>query len=105
MAELTDKIHDNDEDYDEEADDDFNPEAVAQDENLSDEDEPELIQPARTTKQNRKRVSANDIDVELDSGDEATIKERQKRLRKEDVSDDEGGEGGFVKTRSQRRHE
>ena len=49
------------------------------------------------------------LQQELDSGDEATIKERKKKKRRKDA-DDEGedggesaGEGGFIRTRAQRQ--
>lgn len=96
-----------DENYDEEADSDF-------DEQLSDaasgsssaEDEPRAEQKVKTTK---KVAFTAPIIEKLDSGDEVTIKERQKSKKKQKrrkdgqiSSDDEEKEGWRAKTRSMR---
>ncbi|PNS15192.1 hypothetical protein CAC42_8193 [Sphaceloma murrayae] len=93
--------------YIESEDEDFNPEATHADEDLSasssSEEEEEPAQPK--TKRGRKRkAEAHD---DLDSGDEATIKELKRKKRKAANQDDgdSGGEGGLVKTRAQRRAE
>lgn len=94
-----------DEDYDESADDDFNPTQAAADEDApssSSEDDNEADKPVAIAKSKKRKVA----DDELDSGDEATIKERRKRRRRRDDKDDEsGGEGGSIRTRAQRQAE
>jgi hypothetical protein len=95
------------EEYDEDADEDFNPDgAVAgdDDQSSSSEDEADAAGSAKPKKKIAKRKSEA-IEEELDSGDEATIKERRKRKRKKDEDEDveeSAGEGGFVRTRAQR---
>lgn len=93
------------------SDEDFNPDDAAQDEESSsseDETQPSANQ-SRKPKGKRKR-DGDTIQAEFDSGDEATIQERRNKKRKsgedaEFLSDDEGGEGGFVRTRAQRHQE
>ncbi|EME86288.1 uncharacterized protein MYCFIDRAFT_151318 [Pseudocercospora fijiensis CIRAD86] len=92
------------EDYDENADEDFNPEdeaAKGSDNSSSSEDEPDAE--VKPTKRAAKRKSQTAQD-DLDSGDEATIKERKSKKRRKNAADDEesGGEGGFIRTRAQR---
>ncbi|QIW96561.1 hypothetical protein AMS68_002079 [Peltaster fructicola] len=84
-----------DEQYNEAEDEDFNPEQAAADEDVSSSDDEGTTSIAKTTK---RKAEPNE---ELDSGDEATIKERKKKRRKHE---DEGSdaEGGLIKTRSQR---
>ena len=99
-----------DEDYDSNEDEDFNPEAVpAADDDVSassDSDgENEAADGAKKPKSNpvKRKVPT---DEELDSGDEATIKERKRKRRKgKDREEDSGGEGGLIKTRAQRQVE
>ena len=112
----------NDEDYNEEEDEDFNPDAVIADGEAmsSDDSEPEQStytkKRRKTTARSRKkqddhisRESSADVDFE-NSGDEGIIKdgtkqERSRRGRKKDDNrDDEEatGEGLFVQTRSMR---
>ena len=99
------------EDYDSNEDEDFNPEAApAADDDVSassDSDEE-----ADTTAEAKKKTKSKPAkrpaptDEELDSGDEATIKERKRKRRKgKDREDDSGGEGGLIKTRAQRQAE
>lgn len=99
--------------YISEEDEDFNPTTVeAQDDEVSesseDEAAPDASSKSRKATKKRKQTQAN-LDVELDSGDEATIRELKKRKRrkgKDDQEDqDSGGEGGLVKTRAQRKAE
>jgi hypothetical protein len=98
--------------YHESSDDDFNPEEAPVEEASSSEDEDHVtIEP--TQRRGKRKAPADD----LDSGDEVTIqaarkkraKKRKKGSRDEEVelilSDDEGGEGGLVKTRAQRKIE
>lgn len=96
------------EEYDENADEDFNPDQTKDDqdnsESSSEEDDEEA---ARTTKKksySNKRKTDAAPDVDLDSGDEATIRERKTKRRKKAAQDEEdsGGEGGFIRTRRQR---
>lgn len=105
-----------DQQYDEAADEDFNPaDGDADEEASSSEDEAQKTNAPKTSGRKRKSEA---VDGELDSGDEATINERKskKRRRKgegksktgtattaEDHDDeDSGGEGGLIKTRAQR---
>lgn len=98
------------------SDEDFNPLAAAADpaeDSSSSSSEDDAT--ATTTQRSRKRKAPAPED--FDSGDEVTIEAARKRKAKrrkgaqdgdEDdiiLSDDEGGEGGLVKTRAQRRVE
>lgn len=100
------------------SDEDFNPEAqVAEEVDSSSDDDEAIPAPAvaGAKKQGTKRARDDDeIDADLDSGDEVTIQERKKQKKRKKrgaaqdndaafISDDEGGEGGFVRTRAQRR--
>ena len=93
------------------SDEDFNPDEALQDEDSSSSEDEPLPSAVKSRTPKRKRRRDNDvIDAEFDSGDEATIQERRNKKRKSGVdadvsSDDEGGEGGFVRTRAQRLHE
>ena len=105
MAELVDhvKVRDDEEEYDENADEDFNPESAVQDEDVSSSSDDEAANTvAKPTKKTTKRKA--DVDEELDSGDEATIQDRRRKKRKSKDADaeDSGGEGGLIKTRAQR---
>ena len=95
------------------SDEDFNPEAQpAEVESSSSDDEEAPGTAAKKRGTKRPLNDEDDVDAELDSGDEATIQERKKQKKQkkkgqdaEDdfVSDDEGGgAGGFVRTRAQR---
>lgn len=98
--------------YRESDDEDFNPDtAPAEEPSSTSEDEDAPTQPAQ--RKGKRKASA---DEDLDSGDEVTIKAaRTRRAKKpkkgtknaeEDlVLSDEGGEGGLVKTRAQRKVE
>ncbi|EOA85352.1 swr complex subunit [Exserohilum turcicum] len=101
--------------YHESSDDDFDPNAAPPEDASSSEDEDHVtIEPAQ-----RKGKRKAPADEELDSGDEVTIQAaRRKRSRKKGkkgskndddaeliISDDEGGDGGLIKTRAQRRTE
>jgi len=99
-----------DEDYDSNEDEDFNPEnAPAADDDVSassgseDEDDNAPTAAKKTKAKAGKRKAPETIDEELDSGDEATIKERKRKRRKgKEGEEDSGGEGGLIKTRAQR---
>ncbi|RMZ68659.1 SWR1-complex 5 [Pyrenophora seminiperda CCB06] len=109
-----DDLADVEEKYDESADEDFNPDVAPVDDTSSSEDEDHVtIEP--TQRKSKRKATADD---DLDSGDEVTIQTaRRKRLKKKGKqggkevehgfvpSDDEGGEGGLIKTRAQRRGE
>lgn len=132
---LDPKVNDDGDSYDSAEDEDFQRGTAEQDDaDLSSSDTEDERAERRPSKRRKLTSSvANKIDqpgdsMELDSGDEATIRkarERQRRKRntkkgkktgkggnsdgegdEEDVDieddDDEGGEGGFVKTRSMR---
>jgi hypothetical protein len=109
------------------SDEDFNPDAQIADAESSDSDSDAeaaaAAQGAGKARSKKRGRDADDVDADLDSGDEATIQERKKRRRRkgkgngkgkggddedeggEFLSDDEGGQGGFVRTRAQRRIE
>jgi hypothetical protein len=105
-------LSDAEKDYHESSDEDFNPTAApANDSPSSSEDEDA---PTKPTKAKGKRKAP--VDDELDSGDEVTIEQVRKRKAKKRkgqkiddddliLSDDEGGDGGLIKTRAQRRVE
>lgn len=96
-------VEDNDDDYDEEADSDFDDRAVEEESASSDDDRtrPDV---------GKKSAAATEQDEDLDSGDEATIKERKKsrkkKKRNQDAdqlsSEDETGDQWRAKTRSMR---
>ena len=92
------------------SDEDFNPDEAPQDADSSSSEDEDLPSPVKSRTPKGKRRRDNDtVDAELDSGDEATIQERRNKKRKSGVdgelSDDDGGEGGFVRTRAQRLQE
>lgn len=105
-----------DEDYASSEDSDFAPEDAADQDagaESSEEEDSEAVATTTTTiVPSKKRKQAGDGDEAADagfenSGDEAIIekgKKRQKKGRKgqQDYLDDEGGEGGLIKTRSMR---
>jgi hypothetical protein len=102
---------DDDEAYNSASDEDFNPDnAPPEIESSSEDDEVAPARGGRVKKQIRKRSRDDDVPAELDPEDLITIQERQSKKQKKDgseadFSDDEGGEGGFIKTRAQRRIE
>ena len=109
-----DDLENPNEKYHESSDEDFNPEtAPAEDVSSSEDEDDAIAKPVQQRKGKRKAP----VDEELDSGDEVTIQAaRKKRAKKkkgskdnadEDaiLSDDEGGEGGLIKTRAQRKVE
>lgn len=98
-----------DEEYDSNDDEDFNPEAApAADDDVSassasDEEDETTTGAKKSKKKPTKRKAPEPTEEELDSGDEATIKERKRKKRKgKEREDDSGGEGGLIKTRAQR---
>ncbi|KAJ5100022.1 hypothetical protein N7532_007023 [Penicillium argentinense] len=105
VADLENEPYESDEDEDFQLDD-------AQDESeLSDDDEPQAG-PAKKKRKTDKGDGASE-DIELDSGDEVTIRKAQDKRKKwkrkkgkavdDDMDlddDDEGGTGGFVRTRA-----
>lgn len=114
-----DTILDQEDDYASSEDSDFAPEEAGAEERepTPSEDEDEVAssaaQPAAATNK-RKRRQAGDNDEAEDagfenSGDEAIIGKGKKRLkratRQNGLDDDEGGEGGLIKTRAQRAAE
>ncbi|KAF2860204.1 BCNT-domain-containing protein [Piedraia hortae CBS 480.64] len=98
-----------DADYHEEADEDFVPDTAAASEGTSSSDEDDEEDGGETLAKPGSRKRKPAVDAELESGDEATIKQRaprRKRVEDEDAEADsggEGGKGGFVRTRAQRR--
>jgi len=107
MVDLEKKVADAEDDYASSEDEDFNPTTAEVDEEdvSSSSDDDDINDASRKArKATKKRKQADDGD--LDSGDEATIKElRRKKKRKGDADEDSGGEGGLVKTRAQRAAE
>ncbi|KAJ5788849.1 uncharacterized protein N7518_005860 [Penicillium psychrosexuale] len=122
-ATLPENLDLDEEDYDSAEDEDFHLDVAPDDSDLS-SDPDEAAEPA---KKKRKTDTQSQIpkDAELDSGDEATIrKAREKKEKKAkgrkpkgkhprdsdeddgdiDLDDDEGGTGGFVRTRAMKQH-
>ena len=109
-----------DEDYASEEDSDFAPDAlpattadITSDEESETEEPPENEKNAKKLKRPAKRKRAQGEEAEdagfENSGDEAIIerglKKQKRKKRGEVVEEDEGGEGGLVKTRSMRAQE
>ncbi|KAF2715693.1 BCNT-domain-containing protein [Pleomassaria siparia CBS 279.74] len=106
-------LPDVEEDYRESSDDDFNPTTVPDNDSPSSSDEEDVPSKAAQTKRKRKAPTPDD----LDSGDEVTIEAARKRKARKRkgakggdgdeplFTDDEGGDGGLVKTRAQRKVE
>ncbi|TGJ82917.1 hypothetical protein E0Z10_g5849 [Xylaria hypoxylon] len=98
--------------YASEDDSDFAPNAAVAEDGSGSDSEPELDdnRPTGATPK-RKRTDADTVEGGFEnSGDETIIKKGRKRQRKAkrtdgDAEDDEGGEGGLVKTRRQRAQE
>ncbi|KAI9660502.1 MAG: swr complex subunit [Bathelium mastoideum] len=114
-----------DADYVSEDDEDFNPSAAADGAGLDSSDDEAYNEPAKASKRGALGRTDSELDFE-NSGDEATIqsakarrkqkskKRRGKKLAKDgndessidiDLNDEDGGEGGLVKTRAQRKAE
>lgn len=113
-----------DEPYDSAEDEDFELDAAAQDDSdasvISDDEDAAPSKGPATKKRKLDSVSKDTETLELDSGDEATIrkakrKKKQKKARKRDAEDEDeesdveiddeeedGGQGGFVRTRAMR---
>ncbi|KAF9874129.1 swr1p complex component [Colletotrichum karsti] len=103
-----------DEEYESSQDSDFAPDdvAVAGGDSDADSDSDNEGQAATTNKRKRDAAGAEEDDAGFEnSGDEALIKKAKKKRRKAKDADgapneeDEGGEGGLVKTRSMRAAE
>jgi hypothetical protein len=103
----TDPLHE--EDYVSEEDSDFAPDdAPAEESSVSDDDEP--AETEKQTQPKRRRENANDAAEDAgfeNSGDEAIIEKGKKRRKKakrkdEGADEDEGGEGGLIRTRRMR---
>ncbi|KAJ6121145.1 hypothetical protein N7523_005425 [Penicillium sp. IBT 18751x] len=102
-----------DELYESAEDEDFQLDGAQDDSDLSDSDN-ETAEPAKKKRKTDKKAEI--LDEELDSGDEVTIrKARDKRKKRKgkkgkddeddlDLDDDEGGAGGFVRTRAMKAH-
>ncbi|KAJ5994793.1 hypothetical protein N7481_001770 [Penicillium waksmanii] len=94
--------------YESAEDEDFQLDAAQDESELSSDDEAQAEPAKKKRKTDKKRDAPEDI--ELDSGDEITIKKAQAKRRKRkgkkggdddfDLDDDEGGTGGFVRTRA-----
>ncbi|OAA78140.1 SWR1-complex protein 5 [Akanthomyces lecanii RCEF 1005] len=102
-----DPLTDEDEQYDSANDSDFAPDGEP---NIVSSDEGEEGEEGRKRKKSRKDTTdksaiADDDVVYENSGDEAIITKGRKKLKKLKNADDEGGEGGLIKTRAQRAAE
>jgi hypothetical protein len=108
-------LPDADEQYNSASEEDFYPDAAAPADDAaisSDSDDQDATSVSRPKK--RKSASAvgdgaeDDLDADFaNSGDEGIIKrgKRKRRKGKLDEGDEEGGEGGLIKTRAQRAKE
>ncbi|KAI1078459.1 bucentaur or craniofacial development-domain-containing protein [Whalleya microplaca] len=105
-----------DEDYASDEDSDFAPDAAPAEgaseasESENDEDDQPSAKPKRKRSDERDANANANADGDFEnSGDEAIIhkgKKRQKKAKRDgDAGDDEGGEGGLIKTRSMRANE
>merc|ERR1711939_69019 len=101
-------MQEDEEPYDENADEDFNPdEAGGEDEEASSTDD-EDVAVAKPARKDKKRKADDAGGEELDSGDEATIQERRKKRKRKGketagaADEESGGEGGLIRTRAQR---
>ncbi|GAB1734538.1 hypothetical protein NU195Hw_g2803t1 [Hortaea werneckii] len=101
-------MQEEEEPYDENADEDFNPdEAGGEDEEGSSSDD-EDVAVAKPARKDKKRKADDTGGEELDSGDEATIQERRKKRKRKGketagaADEESGGEGGLIRTRAQR---
>ncbi|KAI6820634.1 hypothetical protein KC332_g4223 [Hortaea werneckii] len=101
-------MQEDEEPYDENADEDFNPdEAGGEDEEASSSDD-EDVAVAKPARKYKKRKADDVGGEELDSGDEATIQERRKKRKRKGketagaADEESGGEGGLIRTRAQR---
>mgnify|MGYP004503365893 CR=1 FL=1 len=99
--------------YHESSDEDFNPDTAPADDAASSSEDEDAAAPT-----GRKGKRKARIDDELDSGDEVTIEAARKKAKKRNkgskddddddddddlvLSEDQGGEGGLIKTRAQR---
>lgn len=101
-----DPVPDQEDDYVSSEDSDFAPEDAPERE-VTPSDDDDQAQGAPTVKRKRQAgdTEAEDAGFE-NSGDEAIIGKGKKRLkRSKKIDEDEGGEGGLIKTRSQRAQE
>ena len=104
-----------DESYNSSEDEDFQLEGAQDDSDLSSDDD--AAEPAQKKRKTNKKSEAPEDD--LDSGDEVTIRKAREKLAKKrkgkkskgkngadddmDLDDDEGGTGGFVRTRAMKQ--
>jgi hypothetical protein len=98
-------------DSDSSSDEDFNPDVQpVEAESSSSEDELALVEPGAKKQKGKRKRDDHQVDAELASGDEGIIQQRTSKRHKKGegelfLSEDEGGEAGFIKTRAQRRTE
>lgn len=104
-----------DESYNSSEDEDFQLEGAQDDSDLSSDDD--AAEPAQKKRKTNKKSEVPEDD--LDSGDEVTIRKAREKLAKKrkgkkskgknaadddmDLDDDEGGTGGFVRTRAMKQ--
>jgi len=102
--------HVEDEAYNSASDDDFAPDTIPVDDDVASSSSDEEVQVSNlaATKPKEPKTAKKVTDGELDfdnSGDEATIQKGRRKKRKADDDLEDGGDGGLVKTRAQRRAE
>jgi len=102
--------HVEDEAYNSASDDDFTPDKIPVDDDAasSSSDEEDQVSNLAATKPKKPKILKKVTDGGLDfdnSGDEATIQKGRRKKRKAEDDLEDGGDGGLVKTRAQRRAE
>ncbi len=98
------EIKTDDDDYNSASDEDFNPEATKAGSDVEASSEDETDGTNAPTNKRKKTATVDNLDFN-NSGDEATITRarRKKRRVKYQEEPEDGGEGGLVKTRAQRK--
>ncbi|KAI7499989.1 hypothetical protein KC367_g4023 [Hortaea werneckii] len=101
-------MQEEEEPYDENADEDFNPDEAGGDDEEASSSDDEDVAVAKPARKDKKRKADEAGGEELDSGDEATIQERRKKRKRKGketagaADEESGGEGGLIRTRAQR---
>lgn len=90
--------------YESEADEDFNPDVAAKQKEEESSSSDEEGEDGKQGQKKKRKEPDQDPGFE-NSGDEATISKARKKRRKQPDDEDEAGEGGLVKTRAQRKAE
>lgn len=99
---------DEDEQYDSANDSDFapdgQPDVLSSGDEADDDDEGDKGRKRKQLAKPSVAASTDDL-VHENSGDEAIIAKGKKKLKRTKYADDEGGDGGLIKTRAQRAAE